>query len=74
MRNLSYNTKRVVAGCLTLLAILCLINYYAGLNWFGKYGAEAIGLSVVVLFIDLAYIGPSIPEMEENRKKKYGQK
>ncbi len=69
MQNLSYNAKRVIAGALTLLVIFSLINYYGDLGFLGSYAVEAVGISVTLLFIDLAYIGPTVGEISEHKRK-----
>ena len=70
MYKLSYMSKRVIAGCLLLVVVVCLVNYYADLKWFGRYDKEAIAIGATLLFVHIAYIGPSIREMEERREKK----
>jgi hypothetical protein len=65
MSKLSYNSRRAFVGLTMIPVLLCLVNYYADLNWFGKYGAEVLAASFVLLFIAIAYIGPTIGEMEE---------
>ena len=67
MRKLSYNSRRAFVGIAMVPVLLCLVNYYADMNWFGKYGGEALAASFVLLFVAIAYIGPTIKEMEERR-------
>ena len=73
MRKLSYSAKKTIAIVLGILAALCLANYYADLGWFGRYAGEVTAIVFVLVFIDMAYIGPSISEVEKHRALKEGK-
>ena len=69
MSPLSFNTKRVMVALALLAALTCLGNYYFEWAVFGSFAKMAVGASFVVLWAVLHFVGPTLREIENYRRK-----
>ena len=70
MTKLTFGQKRIGAGIVLAIALLCGANWFLGLQWFGNYGEEAFVVAVIIMFFYAFVIGPSKQEIEDYLKKK----
>lgn len=70
MLKLSFNGKRIVAGIATLMTLLCLANYYFNLGLLGRFGKEVLIVSIILLFVCVYHVGPTIEEIRRYRDSK----
>lgn len=67
--NFSFNTRRVIAGCVLVLCIVTVADYYLGWGLFGRFGRWAIAASFVLVVFVLRYIAPTVQEVRDYRAK-----
>jgi hypothetical protein len=49
--------------------LLLLPDYFWDLNWFGPYDRDVFTAAIVLMFVGVLYLGPTIPEMKEHRAR-----
>jgi preprotein translocase subunit SecD len=69
MSSLSFNTKRVIVAFALLAVLICLGNYYFEWNVFGSFAKIALVLSFVALWAVIHFVGPTLREIEDYRRK-----
>lgn len=70
MFELTHNLRRLIVGVVLIIALFCLVVFYGGFGLFGRYSGEAVAASFILLFLAIAYIGPTPGEMEERHNKR----
>lgn len=71
---LSFNGKRIGAGILLLMALICVSNYYFEWRIFGQFNKQVMVGVFVVMFMYLFRVGPTLEEVQEHRDKKNREK
>lgn len=66
---LSFNAKRIGAGILLLIGLLCVANYYFELEILGRFDREAMIGIFIMMFIYLSWVGPTFEEIQEYRDR-----
>jgi len=67
---ISFTAKRVINGIVLALVLLSAANAMFGLNLFGRFHKDALIFSLLLAYIVVMYVGPSITEMRNYRAQK----
>lgn len=69
----SFQVRRLFVGLACVPCILALANHYFEWGLFGKFERYSIGISFVLGFLVMRYLGPTMQEMREYRDAKRRQ-
>ena len=65
----SLGMRRVFVGCALVPCILTVANYYFEWGLFGRFGRWVLAASFVSLFLVMRYLGPTVQEIRDYRRK-----
>jgi hypothetical protein len=66
----SLQVRRLFVGLAALPCALSVADWYFKWNLFGRFGRYSVGVSFIVLFLVMRYLGPTTQEMRDYRDSK----
>lgn len=66
----SFQVRRVFVGLACVPCVLALASHYLEWGLFGRFERYSIGVSFILAFLVLRYLGPTMQEMRDYRDAK----